>query len=436
MADVVATAPIEGLAAPRRLTRRLIYDWGMRGTWAIADQALFALSNLLLNVLLARWLPPAEYGAFVAGYTGLLLISVLHTAFVSEPMLIYGPARYRDRLPGYFRLMHRYHWRLTIAAAIGLVAVAGGVFELTGDQLLAQAFAGTAIATPCVLLAWLGRRACYTLGQPQRAAIAGGGNFALVLVAAAVLAETNLLSVLTAQLVLAAGALLAAAMMHGATRAAAVEPLTADERREIRVTHWRYGRWTCASGLVLWAGAYIYYLVLPAIGGLEASGALKALNNLVMPIQQSDAALVTLLTPVFVRAQGQPGRLGRTVRLATIGFGLEAVVYWLVLIFYGGELLRLFYGGVYHYDIGVLAMIGALPLLNGLFGVFCTALRARGQNDAVFWATAVSMGVGMTVGLTALSTQGVFGAVLGLVVGSATQTIATGSLLLRKEPQS
>jgi O-antigen/teichoic acid export membrane protein len=435
MADVVATATLAGAAPiPVGVTRLRIYDWGMRGTWAIADQALFALSNLLLNVLLARWLPPAEYGAFVAAYTGLLLISVLHTAFLTEPMLIFGANSYAACFPSYFNLLRRYHWRVTIASAVALAAVAGMV-HLAGNPLLARAFVGAAIASPCVLLAWLNRRACYTLGQPRRAAIAGAGNLVLVLGVTAVLAQWQLLSVLTAQLLLAGGALLAAAMMRSVTTASAAGPLSAQERRSITTDHWRYGRWSAASGLVLWAGAYIYYLALPAFGGLEDSGALRALNNLVMPLQQSDAALITLLTPVFVRARNQPGGLARTVKVAALGFGLEAIIYWIVLILYGGELLRLFYGGVYRYDISVLILVGALPFLNGLFGIFSSALRARGQNDALFWATAVSMCTGMAVGLTALASHGVSGALLGLVVGAAVQTVATGSLLARKEPQ-
>ena len=32
--------------------------WTTRGFWAVVDQALFAVSNLIINVLLARWLSP------------------------------------------------------------------------------------------------------------------------------------------------------------------------------------------------------------------------------------------------------------------------------------------------------------------------------------------------------------------------------------------
>ena len=59
-------------------------DWTTRGFWAIVDQALFALSNLLINVLLARWLSPREYGAFVTAYVVLVLVSVAHTCCSSS----------------------------------------------------------------------------------------------------------------------------------------------------------------------------------------------------------------------------------------------------------------------------------------------------------------------------------------------------------------
>ena len=45
---------------------------GSQGGWAVVDQALFAGSNLLVNVLLARWLSGAEYGAFVTAYSVLV----------------------------------------------------------------------------------------------------------------------------------------------------------------------------------------------------------------------------------------------------------------------------------------------------------------------------------------------------------------------------
>ena len=83
------------------------------------------------------------------------------------------------------------------------------------------------------------------------------------------------------------------------------------ERSSIWQNHWQYGRWIGATGLVSWFNGYIYYFLLPIWGGLAATGALKAILNLVMPILQSDAALVTLLTPAFVRSRREPGQFTR-----------------------------------------------------------------------------------------------------------------------------
>ena len=58
--------------------------------------------------------------------------------------------------------------------------------------------------------------------------------------------------------------------------------------------------------MINWVHGYIYYLILPIWGGLAATGALKAIMNLVMPILQSDGALVTLLMPEFVRRRRDP----------------------------------------------------------------------------------------------------------------------------------
>ena len=60
--------------------------WTTRGFWAIADQALFAISNLIVNVLLARWLTPREYGAFVTAYVVLILVSVAHGGLLIEEL--------------------------------------------------------------------------------------------------------------------------------------------------------------------------------------------------------------------------------------------------------------------------------------------------------------------------------------------------------------
>lgn len=418
----IARAPAAepAVAARRTWSAARLRQWSMQGFWAVLDQALFAVSNLLMNVLLARWLPPNEYGAFVTAYTVLLLVSVAHTALLSEPMLVFGADRFGEHFSHYLRLLQAYHWRLM--AGIGaLLAIAAAALQLSQFPLLAQSVAGLTIAAPCILLGWLARRACYPVSKPRWAAMAGLVNLSLVVAGTWLLGRLGLLTVFSAQVLLAGAALCATACMLIPLSRVTATALPEELRRSVWSHHWNYGRWSGATGAFNWVHGYIYYIVLPIWGGLAAAGALKALLNLVMPILQSDAALVTLLMPELAKSRRTPGRFRRIVTWSAAAFAAESAIYWLLLVSCGGWLLTFMYGGVYHYPPSLLVLLGLVPLLSGLLNVLGNALRARDEPDAVFWATVASVAVASTVGVASVIARGVEGAILGLVSGSATQ---------------
>ena len=64
-----------------------LLSWVTKGGLAILDQALFAGANFLVNIFLARWLTPTEYGAFALAYSIFLLLGAFHTAILTEPMM-------------------------------------------------------------------------------------------------------------------------------------------------------------------------------------------------------------------------------------------------------------------------------------------------------------------------------------------------------------
>src|SRR5215208_5610067 len=75
--------------------------WLRKGTWAVLDQGLFATSNFILNVLLARWLSPDAYGAFGLTFAIFLLLGSVHSAMLTEPLLVFGSGKYKNRLSEY-----------------------------------------------------------------------------------------------------------------------------------------------------------------------------------------------------------------------------------------------------------------------------------------------------------------------------------------------
>src|SRR3954451_1960960 len=59
--------------------------WASKGGLAILDQGLISGSNFLIGILLARWLIPAEYGAFSLAFSVFLLLSYVYQSLLSEP---------------------------------------------------------------------------------------------------------------------------------------------------------------------------------------------------------------------------------------------------------------------------------------------------------------------------------------------------------------
>lgn len=410
---------METVAQPTRWSRLL--RWGTQGMWAVLDKGLFALSNFLLNVLLVRWLTPEDYGALAVTLTTFYLLGTLHTGLLSEPLLVFGPGRWKDRIREYLHVVLRMHWRFGAAVA-GLFGAAALVAWGLGSEALAPALAGMALAAPFVLFQWLARVACFAELKPRYAAWAGGLYMALVLLSAWGLERTGVLGTATALLVMGGASLVSGLWLQRILDPVRPADAGADELEgEVRGEHWRYGRWAGSTGFLGWLPDEVYYLLLPLWFGLAAAGVLRALMNLVMPVVMTFSALGVLLTSLLVRTRGTP-EFRRLVRASMVLFVLGAVAYYAVLWFYGDRLLAMVYGGDYARYAGLFRILGLMPVVGGPGTVLTAALRARERPDRVFWAYAASVAVTLTAGLALTWRAGLTGAAIGLVITSAVVT--------------
>ena len=198
--------------------------------------------------------------------------------------------------------------------------------------------------------------------------------------------------------------------------------------RETLREHWEYGRWSASTRLLNWLPHYVYFLALPIWVGIEASGSLKALLNLLNPLIHAYTAVTVLLMTALVRLRGGPG-FDRTLRWSTLGFAGTALAFWAVLGLFGDPLVRFLYGGKYVAEAGLLWILGGVPLVNGLAAVAAAALRALEAPDKVFYAYAGSAAVAVAIGLPLMSSLGLVGAAIGLL-GSGVAAAAVAGLVL------
>jgi O-antigen/teichoic acid export membrane protein len=383
--------------------------WIGRGAWAVADQGFFALANVLLNVMLARWLPPSEYGAFAVGYSIFLFIGAFHTALLTEPLLVFGPVKFAGQSRSYLNALLRGHWALTGVGSL-LLIIAGGLVALKGGHTLAQALFGLAVAAPFSLLMWFGRRAAYLRFQPRLATMASAAYLLLLLAGLFSLYSFHLVSVFSALLVMSvAGALSGLWLLRRVRRAIAENESDAD-RSDVARDHWRYGRWAAATAVLMWVPLNFFFVVLSILINLEASAALKALTNLTLPLLQANAALGSLLLPALVMRARNAEQFRKLLIWSLILFVGGASVYSLGIGTFSHFLVNRLYGGVYDSYSNILWLLLSIPIFDGAMVVLANALRALERPDRVFWA---HLGVAvfiLTAGVLITQSSGLWGA--------------------------
>ena len=395
--------------------------WVSKGLWAVTDQGLFALSNFALNLLLARWLPQRDYGAFAVAFSVLLLMGTVHTALLSEPMLVFGPSRYRDSTAAYVRRLTPLHFVVTAGMSAALLL---GLLVLTfvrPSSGWGPALAGLAVSAPAILFLWLMRRACYIEARPHLAAAAGLAYALLIPAGMLLLTHAGLLTGASAFINLAVASLLVAWWLKlrlGRSRAA---PGTTFPSANVATAHWGYGRWALGSGLLGWVPGNLVVLALPLWHSLSDAATLRVATMLIMPVLQIEAALGTLLTPALVRAR-LSGELRSTASMALILFSGFSFVYGPLVIGLGSRLAHWLFGGQYQFGGVTLWLLAATPLFTAISLVSSAVLRALERPDRVLWTNVASTAVTCVIGLPLIwlwSVDGALGSVLLSAVTAA-----------------
>jgi O-antigen/teichoic acid export membrane protein len=408
-------------ARHRRVTRHR--RWLSKGFWAVTDQGLFALTNFTVSVLLARWLSQSGFGAFSVAFSVLLLIGAVHTALLTEPMLVLGPSRYHERTAGYVGRLTILHFALTSVLGVALVIVVGLLSLLRPQFAAATTLIALAVAAPGILFLWLMRRACYIESHPGLAA-AGSMLYALLVPAGMLLlTQVGMLSAPSSLLALGlCGLLVASWLMRRLTRSTSASTTTPSPVRNVTRSHWSYGRWALAIGLFSWVPPNAVVLALPLWHSLDDTAILRVATTLMLPVQHLYGSLGPLLMPALVRA-GFSGQLASVARVArTLFVGLSLIYAPIVLIF-GSQFAALLFG----YSIGgaTLWLLAAIPVVTAVSAVSGAVLRSLERLDRVLWSYVGATVVTLFIGLPLVFGYSVNGALTSILLTAATTAVLT-----------
>jgi O-antigen/teichoic acid export membrane protein len=415
------------------LFRRLA-PWVAKGSFTVADQAAISGSNFVISILLGRWLSPSHYGAYALAFAIFILLTRVYQALLLEPLAIFGGSAYEPCLQGYIKVLVRIHLAMTalIVVALGLGSVLAHYAGHTDG--LAGALAGVTLATPCVLLFWMARRAFYFEISPARAALGSLIYFVMVVAGLFWGHARGWIGPFTAFLLMGVAAALTAVFLF--RQLAHVLPVgrPGPHWREVWRRHWGYGRWALAASIASWLPAYFYYPLLGAVQGMASAGELKALMNLVSPVNQTLAALSMLFIPHAARVHGRHGTggsRGLSVKLTLVTVGMT-VAYWVVVILLKRPVFDLFYGAKY---LGILNLVPVVAVGSLLWSAAhgpSIVLRGMESPQSLFFAYAAASGISLLIGIPATWRFGLAGGVWGMNISDAVSFVMVLWLLGRK----
>lgn len=400
--------------------------WIARGTWALIDQILFAGANFLLNVLLARLLPPVEFGAFSVALAVFFLVATLHSSVLSDPMLALGSSDFEKDFGRYLRKILRWHG-VVMAAVTGIFLVVALGFELAGSVPMATAFAGLSFSTPFVLLAWLMRRACHASLEPRMAAVGSATYLAILIPGALFLNLRGWLSLWNAYVLLGAASIGAAAVIGFGLPRLWRWLAVAIPDGEFAEKHWHFARWALGNNVMMWAVGNVPGLLLPLWADLQTLAALRALQMLFLPVYHVVPTICwTVVLPVLARSQGT----SRARRILHVGMALTLVMpvaYGVAVVALSRPIMEGLYAGRYAADARWLWLLIAASAVSSVLELLTVSLRAAKLVDKSFWAYAAGAAA-VALLTTSLLPVSSFLAVIG---GPMAANVLTSVLLAR-----
>jgi O-antigen/teichoic acid export membrane protein len=400
--------------------------------FSIADQALAVGGMFLANVALARTQSKEEYGIFALSYSVFTFFAGLHNGAILETYTVYGSGRYNARFAEYARLLWRSNaWLgLFLTAAISTV---WGALYWAKPALASPTILGLAVACGFLLTGSFVRRTFYIRRRPDLAA-----RFSLIFFAtcAALLwlaIHVQILSGFTVFAIAAVAWIVAAIFL---TRelpgsAAAGDSFT-DGEPGYWSEHWKYSRWVLVTALVFQLTNQMYYWLSAGILSVKETGDLRAMYNLVGPVDQVLIAMSFLVLPMMSRRAALRGVEGVLPVWKAYCAGSLVVTggFAACVNLVGKPVMHFLYAGKFDDVAPLLGMLALLPVIMTIGNSMNAALKAMEKPNFVFYAYVCSGSTTVLLGVPLVTRFGLRGVVDGLLLSAAAYTVSLAAFFL------
>jgi O-antigen/teichoic acid export membrane protein len=377
-------------------------DTARQRLWAWADQGLVSLGNFLSYLVVARGLPPVQFGVYAVVFAGVLVLNTFHAALVTFSLSVRGPSMDGRQLV-----------QLTSNALLTTVVLSTVLASLASAAVWST---GRPALIPSVLLAlvcWQAQettRTAFFAHFRQRDALAGDslsylGQSALLLV----LARRNALSLESAFLAIAVSS--AAAFVVQAVQLRLPWPKVRQWTDFVRQAA-AFGTWGLPARIATVFSMQAFPWVLFYTHGASAAAAFQALASAVAFSNPVMIATANLVTATVAGGYGRRG-FDLALRHACHGWALIVPFFALAALFPAAT-LRVLYGSATPYQ-QFASLLGVMVVAYACEAVAMQAsavIGGLGQTRQLFLMQGSGLIVALAFGLP-LAVHGGLGPALG-----------------------
>jgi O-antigen/teichoic acid export membrane protein len=395
--------------------------------FSTADQGFSVGGVFLVNIALARTQTKEEYGVFALTYSVFTFLAGLHNAAILEAYTIHGSGRYHVHFPAYSRLL----WHKNVGFAFGLTAVLLLLWRAlawTVPAFRSRTILGMALVCGVLLTASFARRTFYIRRRPDLAARFSSIFLAVCLALLWISIRTSTLSGFTAFLIVGMSWGVAALFVAKKLREGTPSPDFSEMVPGYWAEHWKYSRWVLVTALVFQFTTQGYYWLAAGFLSVKEVGDLRALYNVVTPIDQLFVAMVLLILPMmsFRYSSRRMAGLAPLWRSYCIACFVITCGFAIFVNLFGKRIMHVLYAGRFDDIAPLVEILALLPVVMGIGNTINAALKAMEKPQAVFYGYMASGAATFLIGLPLIVYFGLRGAVYGMLASAGVYTAALG----------
>ncbi len=376
--------------------------------WTGADQVLSSGTNAALTVLVARSVGAEQFGAFALALVVFVYAVGVVRALVSEPLVIrFAGAQPDERARA---IADSAGAAVLVGTGLGLACVTGGavVGGQEGSVILALG-----VLLPGLVLQDHWRTAFFASRRP-RSAFANDAVWA-VLQIGAVLTLTAAGRTGSVPYLLAWGGAAAVAAVVGAAQVRRRPQILGGLRW--LADHRSMGRRLTGGFLVDQGAVQAVVLLLGAIVGLAAVGAVRGAQTLISPVRVLLATVSAVALPAFSSRVADGGRVLRPAVLVSLVAGSAAGAWAVAAVLVPDDVGRALLGDTWPGAEPLVGLVGTQWTAIAVATAFAIALKALARTRELLAVSVVQALLVVALGTAGALLADAVGALTGLVAG-------------------